>query len=297
MSPIVPTIILALLIVGIVLLIKSRIPELQVESPAPTEEPFTNKNVIPNVAFCPLNSTATILQSGETHCCVGKASKKFGCLEKTVCTLSASPDGKIPSCGAIMKKHYDEQAKKHCYPGMPNYYENTDEQGNVTERGCYAGPTNISMSGPVSKQQPTCVVDYSDISKIMSNPKSCYNIKRLQSKQCPRGIKCNKSFVETGKGNPLLLQVSWMGKRQVFGKEINAPVTTYTIQSVIQLWNKVWPEWSKAYNWGNLSAAQLSDFFYEVRRDLLEGRSAPQQTNVFWNYVDYWSSRGDKNIH
>ncbi len=297
MSPIVPTIILALLIVSIVFLIKSRIPEFHVAEAAPAE-PFADKNAIPNVAFCPFNSTATILQSGETHCCVGKTSKKFGCLEKTVCTLSASPGGKIPSCGSVVKKHYDEQAKKHCFPQMPNYYETTDEYGNVTARGCYSGPSNISMSGPASKQQPTCFVDYSNSSKITSDPKSCYNVKRLEAKQCPRGIKCKKTYVETGKDTPVLLQVSWMGKRQMFGKEIDAPVTTYTVSSILHYWNKVWPGWWNAFDWNSLSAGQLADFFYEARRDILNGGYVPpQQTNVFWNYIDYWAKNGDKNIH
>jgi hypothetical protein len=285
MSPIVPTIILALLIVSLVLFVKSRMPNLQVEV-STTEESFADKNAIPNVAFCPFNSTATILQSGETHCCVGKTSKKFGCLEKTVCTLSASLDGKIPSCGSIMKKHYDEQAKKHCYPGLPKYYEKTDQYGNVTERGCYSGPTNISMSGPVSTQQPTCVVDYSSQAKAKSDPKSCYNQKRLTAVQCPRGITCQKSFVQTGKGNPLLLQVSWMGKRKMFGGDIDAPVTTYTLSSIVDYWNVVFPEWSKAMPLATTRADSLGEFIYEIRKALLEGKIAPQDTTAFGRFYE-----------
>ena len=120
MSPIVPTIILAILIIGLVLFIKNK--QLVPEKQSPKEEPFTDSNVIPNVTFCPSGSTATILQSGQTHCCKGPVSKKFGCLEETVCTLSGSADGKIPTCGMVMKRRYEEQAKKHCFPGMPNYY-------------------------------------------------------------------------------------------------------------------------------------------------------------------------------
>jgi hypothetical protein len=287
MSPIVPTIILALLIVSIAFLIKSQAPIATVAATAAAPEPFTDKNAIPNIAFCPFNSTATILQSGETHCCVGKSSKKFGCLEKTVCTLSSSPDGKIPTCGVVMKKHYDEQAKKHCYPGMPNYYEKTDQYGNVTERGCYSGPSNISMTGPYKPaQQPTCFVDYSNQARVKADPKSCYNTKRLAEVACPKGINCQKSLVQTGKGNPMLLQVSWMGKRQMFGRQIDAPVTTYTLSSIVDYWNVVFPEWSKAIPLATTRADALGEFIYEIRKGILEGKVAPQDTTAFARYYE-----------
>ncbi len=289
MSPIVPSIILALLIVGVVLYMRIT-PKTVIQNAAESVESFTDN--IPNVSFCPLNSTATILQSGETHCCVGKSSKKFGCLEKTVCTLSASPNGKIPSCGAIVKKYYAEQAAKHCYPAMPNYYEKQDQNGLVTERGCYSGPSNIDLSGPANKTQPTCFVDYSNYTKVASDPKSCFNAKRLAAKNCPAGIKCTKTFIETGKGTPLLLQVGWVGKRQMFGKEMDAPVSTFTVSSVIDYWNKVWPEWYKNINWNAFTAADLATFFYEPHRDLLEGRHARQETNLFWRYIDYYVRKG-----
>ena len=295
MSPIVPTIILAILIIGLVLFIKNK--QLVPEQQSPKEEPFADSNAIPNVTFCPSGSTATILQSGQTHCCKGPVSKKFGCLEETVCTLSGSADGKIPTCGQVMKRRYDEQAKKHCFPGMPNYYEKADEAGNVIDRGCYSGPSNIDMTGPANTKQPQCVINYSNEAQAAADPKSCSNYKRLEAKQCPKGIKCNKSFMETGKGSPLLLQVGWMGKRQMFGKEMDAPVTTYTISSIVNYWNKVWPEWSKSLNWGSLNAAQLGEFIYEVRRDLLQGARAPQQTGIFWEYIDFYILKGAKNLY
>ena len=213
-----------------------------------------------------------------------------------MCTLSGSADGKIPTCGQVMKRRYDEQSKKHCFPGMPNYYEKNDEAGNVIDRGCYSGPSNIDMTGPANTKQPQCVINYSDQTKAAADPKSCSNYKRLEAKQCPKGIKCNKTFVETGKGSPLLLQVGWMGKRQIFGKEMDAPVTTYTLSSIISFWNKVWPEWSKAVNWGTLNVAQLGDFIYEIRRDMIQGVRAPQETGVFWSYYDFYVTKGATNL-
>jgi hypothetical protein len=302
MSPIVPTIILAILIVGIVLFIKMKVPQAS-ETASPEKEPFADSSTsIPNVTFCPLNSTATILQSGETHCCIGKTSKKFGCLEKTVCTLSPTGDGKIESCGSVLNKYYVEQAKKHCYPGMPKYYEKVNEQGLVTERGCYSGPTNMDYTGPANNTQPTCFVDYSDADKVASDPKSCFNAKRLDAKVCPPGVKCTKQFIKQGKGRPLALQISWMGKRKIFGKWIDAPVTTYTMSSVIDNWNKIWPDWHRA-DWNSFSAEQLGELFFEVRREMLgaykgNGYAWPvrhhHEKKIFWDYVNWFVVHGDK---
>ena len=241
----------------------------------------------PNITFCPFNSTAVIIKSGDTLCCDGKTSTRHGCLEKTVCSLSNSQGKNYKSCAKVYAEYIQKMSKEKCFPLMPNYFEKRDGANKdvITQKGCYAGPTKVDRYEPVSNEQLKCIVIDNQRESIF-NPNSCSNQKELHAVYKPLPNTAAK-FISFNSKAPPLLQVSFPIKQKVFGGEMEMPINTYTIKSIIRYWNEIWPDYNK-FNFNNLTAEQLGTFIYEIRLDIILNKLAPTKTNIWKNYVAFY---------
>jgi hypothetical protein len=249
---------------------------------------------IPNITFCPFNSTAVIMKSGETLCCDGKSSKRYGCLTKTVCSLSNSQGKNYKSCSETYAEYIKKMSSEKCFPKMPKYYEKRDSTNKeaILERGCYNGPTKFDRYEPVRSNQPKCIIVNSQ-KESEFNTQSCENQIDLQAvkRVLPN---TQVKFISFNKAAPPLLQVSFPVKQQMFGAEVEMPVNTYTMKSIARFWKYTWPDAHK-YNFENLTAEQLGAFIYEIRLDILQNKLAPTTKNVYKNYFFTYVLRAKTN--
>lgn len=255
----------------------------KMEGFASPKDTLVVKPDIPNITFCPFNSTAVILRAGETLCCRGKTSRRYGCLEKTICSLSNVQGKNYKSCSETYAEYIKKMSFQKCFRSLPKYYERRDSSNkeNITERGCYAGATKLDKYEPVNINQPTCLImDNQKQSEF--NPRSCENQRDLQAVQKPLP-NTQVKFISFNKRAPPLLQVSFPTKQQMFGAEVEMPVNTYTIKSVSRFWKYSWPDYHK-FNFSNLTAEQLGGFIYEIRLDIIQNKLAKNSTNVWKNY-------------
>ena len=211
------------------------------------KESFTNYVVSPqsdiNIKFCPFNSNANLFK-GDTICCKKGFNEYTGCLDAApVCSLSST--GK-DSCGKVYRKYLKDNSIKFCPKGMPSYYE--EKTG---EMRCYGGLSTADGIAPLATGQPQCKVYKNE--KDYSDPKSCYNLKQLDSLPCLTKELCVKDIFSTGKNVPSLISQTFMGSNKMpganmrGGKMMKMPRTCYYDESVRKYLNATWPNWQKQF--------------------------------------------------
>jgi hypothetical protein len=288
MSPSEIGLILLIIIVGVAVSIMIKGQEVK--------EGFANKPVarvenFPNITFCPFNSTAVITNSGESLCCEGETSRKVGCLQKTVCSLSNSFGKNYGPCSKVYGE-YIKKMSRSCPKSLPSYFEKRDPANKniIVEKGCYAGATHPNKYEPVSKQQKTCKL-YESKKDSDLNINSCLNQKNLDDRN--NNLKYQgggkAQFVIFRKNTPPLIQITQMRRQKVFGGEVEMPEVTYTWPSLTRYWKYVWPEYTK-FNLDDFSAQQLM-FVYEIGFGLKRGFFKPGDKKLFSSFLrhrDYW---------
>ncbi len=225
------------------------------------DQPKQTKSVdnFPNITFCPFNSTAITTYSGETLCCKGETSKKLGCLEKTVCSLSNSTGKNYGPCSKVYGE-YIKNMSKYCPRNMPKYFEKRDPSNKdiINQKGCYEGATHPNKYEPVSAEQKKCIM-YNSWKESEFDVNSCWNQSAL-SWEDGRAKKFNRGKVQLvvfNKNAPPLIQYTKMVKNQTFGNAIEMPEITYNWASIVRYWKYTWPDYYK-FNFDDLTAEQFS---------------------------------------
>lgn len=237
----------------------------------------TTQRNFPNITFCPFNSTAVITNGGETLCCKGESSRKLGCLQKTVCSLSNSIGKNYGPCSKVYGE-YIQRMSRRCPRTLPTYFEKRDPSNKeiVSEKGCYAGPTHPNKYEPVSAEQKKCIMYNSQKDSDMNN-NSCLNQTYLDS--WINNSKLNiynspkVSLVKFRDNAPPLLQITSMTQQQGFGGAVQMPEITYTWASLVRYWKYTWPDYSK-YNFDDLTTQSLR-FVFEVNHALRSNTLRP----------------------
>ena len=244
-----------------------------------------------NINFCPFNSTAVMTNSGETLCCQGQTSRRAGCLQKTVCSLSNTQGKSYGPCSKVYGE-YIKQMSKFCPINLPKYFEKRDPSNKdvVVQKGCYEGATAIGKYEPVSSEQKKCIM-YNSQRESDLNLDSCINQNSIiaTTNRVKFDLKLPTVEVKLVKFNdqaPPLVQVSYMAKRPMLGGAIDMPSTTYTFASILRFWRYVWPDYYK-FNWKDITATQL-EFIYEVNASIILNRINIAQKNIFNLWAPYF---------
>lgn len=211
-------------------------------------ESFTNYTTSPessiNIKFCPFDSNPHLFK-GDTICCKKGFNEYTGCLDgKPVCSLSSTG---ADSCGKIYRKYLNGIAVKFCPKDMPSYYE--EKSGDMR---CYGGASTADGIAPLAPGQPQCKVYKNE--KDFSDPKSCYNLKQLDSLPCLTPELCKKDIISTGKGYPSIISQTFMATNKMPGGQIiKMPRTCYYDDSIRKFWNVILPNWEKNYKFEDMS--------------------------------------------
>lgn len=191
-------------------------------------EGFSTNASTSSLSFCPTSTKPFFEKSGDTLCCNGTVQGNT-CVGKPVCALSSSHKS-LPTCQAFMKTYLETQGKKICPSTMPNYFENQTTGIN----GCTDGPLNTNMSGPNLNSANMCTL-YTDDTKNLKDPKSCYNQKNLADTSC-FGKECTKSLSSQKNSNTNLVMVE-------FSDLDGHKHTCYTKESYVEYLNHSKPGW------------------------------------------------------
>jgi len=134
--------------------------ETQTSATTKTKEGFvdaddTNIN-LPNISMCPNTSKAYVAKNGDNLCCDGNPNGT-GCEGKTICTISASTNNKIPSCAAYLLNLYKKKSINFCPKELPNYYE--DNSITSSSEDCIGYPSPDRSIRLFSKEDCTIKLD------------------------------------------------------------------------------------------------------------------------------------------
>jgi hypothetical protein len=196
-----------------------------------------------NIKFCPFSSSPYLFK-GDTICCKKGFNQYTGCLDgKPLCSLSSIGND---SCGKVYRKYLNETAIKFCPKEMPSYYE--EKTG---EMRCYGGVSTADGIAPLAPGQPQCKVYKNE--KDFSDPKSCYNLKQLDSLPCLTKELCEKDIIPIGNGIPSIISQTFMASNKMpGGKMMKMPRTCYYDDTIRKYWNVVWPHWEKEIKFEDL---------------------------------------------
>jgi len=157
----------------------------------PTPQPTTDLII----TKCPASSTSFIDHNGMTLCCDGIITKGK-CNGDIICSLSESKQG-IPTCTAWREAYLQQKAAKRCPPSLPKFFESEDGKfsGCTSEKRNKTG-TNLLKKVDVAKleslpndainttEASTWCVLFSDKNRDEGHPKSCSNLKMMNSAIC-----------------------------------------------------------------------------------------------------------------
>jgi len=246
------------------------------------DNPVVRATNFPNITFCPFNSTAVITNSGESLCCEGETSRKLGCLQKTVCSLSNSTGKNYGPCSKVYGE-YIKKMSRGCPRSLPSYFEKRDPSNKnmVIEKGCYAGATHPNKYEPVSTDQKKCYI-YNSQKDSEFNINSCLNQKNLDRWMKDLvfwGGKGKFQLVKFSDKAPPLISFTVMVKQANFGGQIEMPETSYTWASIVRYFKYMWPEYTK-FNFDLFTADQLK-YVYEINWHLKRGLIRPTDKKLF----------------
>lgn len=130
---------------------------------------------------CP-SGTTNYDSKGEILCCRGDIVDGL-CNGVTVCSVS-SDTSSMPSCLSLLRTEFNTQAKRSCPPSLPRYFEDKSKKS----KGCCA--LERTSDGKAPKQdipgQKMCVI-YETEKQNYNKRDSCFNLKRIETSQCPQG--------------------------------------------------------------------------------------------------------------
>ncbi len=156
---------------------------------------------IPNLQACPasLNKYTT---DKAINCCKGTV---IGgkCDGEPKCTLS-NASNELPRCIDWYAAYLKEMGQKHCPKTLSNYFENKNNQGI-----CTSSALTRDLKAPLVTTAPQCEV-YKTIHENERQPRSCYNLRRLDAMAAPKGaFKSIQTYDKSGK-NPVILYATYM---------------------------------------------------------------------------------------
>lgn len=171
---------------------------------------------------CPPVTTSYKTSAGDTNCCRGEV-VNGKCNETDIwCSLSPQVDGKIKTCSQWLTDEWKKMGAQLCPKSMPFYFGSVSSKEN---HGCSETRASEDGSKPQMENAKQCK-NYLSSSDELGNLDSCFNVKQMESVECPTPDAV-KSMVHTGKEGDKKLPVLFACSYTPPNKSSLVPVMCY----------------------------------------------------------------------